>query len=150
MGTVVGCHISHAIPLQIWVMCTPFLSIFIRLMAYHPHDLHPSRKRIQGPTFEVLVPSLGLPSSCSQRMKASNHTLANTDQPSRLAFFKRSDRRQKFRSIDRLLPRQPDTFPSARVVTNPTPAKVRVATVPTRTISPHGVNTWPGNQTRFM
>eukprot|EP00971_Amphidinium_carterae_P064235 1271890-Amphidinium_carterae.2 len=78
-------------------------------------------------------------------MKASNHTFAIANQPSRLALFKRSDRSQKLCSIDRLLqPRkgQPDTFP--------TTVKVRVAAVTARTISPHNMDTSLRSQSRFM
>eukprot|EP00971_Amphidinium_carterae_P132626 2626575-Amphidinium_carterae.1 len=76
-------------------------------MGFHPHDLDANRKRKQGPTFEIPVPSLRLPSSSSKSMKASNHTLAITNKPHRLALFKRPGGNQKLCPIDCLLqPRQ--------------------------------------------
>eukprot|EP00971_Amphidinium_carterae_P076932 1519794-Amphidinium_carterae.1 len=93
-----------------------------------------------------------MPAVSAQRMKAGNHTFAIANQPSRLALLERSDNSQKLCPMLEPQQGQPDTFTSVNV-TNPTPTKVWIAIVSSRSISPHSVDTKrskPGNQSRLM
>eukprot|EP00971_Amphidinium_carterae_P026775 528309-Amphidinium_carterae.1 len=102
-GTLIGCHISHTVTLQIGTSHSPFIRIFVRLVSFHPHDLSPSRKRSQDSALQIPVPTFRLPATSSESMKAGNHTSASTNKPLGLAFLMCSDRGQKISSIDRLL-----------------------------------------------
>eukprot|EP00971_Amphidinium_carterae_P016730 330166-Amphidinium_carterae.1 len=150
-GTLVGRQVGHTDTLQIIAGNTPFIRILLRLVSLHPHDFNPSRKRGQGPAFQI--PAFWSPASSSESVKAGDHTFAITNKRFRPALFKHSDGSQELSSIDGLLqPRkgQPNTFTSVTVVANATSTKVRIATASARTIRPRRVNDDPGDQSRFV
>eukprot|EP00971_Amphidinium_carterae_P240059 4766330-Amphidinium_carterae.1 len=106
MGTIVACHISHTILVQIGELHTPLFRISIGLVGFHPHDLD-RPERSQGPDFQGPYRACAVPLvafSSPQSMKAS-HTFAKANKPPRLALIKSPDGHgsQNLRTINRLL-----------------------------------------------